>query len=327
MTVPLERSSPSASHLLDEAAQWLARKHSSNFTQADQAKLDQWRGQSEAHRKIWAQAQLLADKFGMLPPTMGMAVLDRQRMQVRNRRALLSVVAGLTGLSTSVWLGLQLEPWWQSGMADYRTAIGEQRKVHLADGSVVLLNTGTAISVKFDATRRLIVLHEGEILVDSAPDPQPVYRPLFVKTAQGLMQALGTRFVVRTTGQHTKLSVLEGAVQISPALLTASPVVKAGEAMEFSRQSIGALSPSSAHVAAWEQGFIYADAMRLDVLIAELSRYRSGVLRCEPDIAALKVSGVFQIEDTDKVLQLLATTLPIKVQMRTAYWVLVSGKT
>lgn len=97
--------------------------------------------------------------------------------------------------------------------------------------------------------------------------------------------------------------------------------------MEFSRQSIGMVAPSSAQVAAWEQGFIYADEMRLDVLIAELSRYRRGVLRCDPEIAALKVSGVFQIKDTDKVLQLLATTLPIKVQMRTSYWVLVSGKT
>lgn len=327
MTVPLERPSPSASPLLDEAAQWLARKHSSKFTQADQAKLDQWCEQSEAHRKIWVQAQLLAHKFGMVPPAMGMAVLNRQRIQVRNRRALLRVVAALAVLPASVWLGLRFEPWWQLGMAEYRTAIGEQREVQLADGSRVRLNTATAISVKFDAKRRLIVLHEGEILVDSAPDPQPAYRPLLAETSQGLMQALGTRFVVRADGQSTKLSVLEGAVRVSPALLTASPVVKAGEAMEFSRQSIGMVAPSSAQVAAWEQGFIYADEMRLDVLIAELSRYRRGVLRCDPEIAALKVSGVFQIKDTDKVLQLLATTLPIKVQMRTSYWVLVSGKT
>lgn len=322
-----KRAHTSASNLLDDAAQWLALRHSGKFTLDDQARLDQWLEQSEAHRRIWAQAQLLAHKFGMVPAEMGMAVLGRQRIQARNRRALLRVVAALAVLPASVWLGLRFEPWLQQSLADYRTVTGESREVQLADGSRVRLNTATAISVKFDAKRRLIVLHEGEVLVESAPDPQPMYRPLLVETSQGLMQALGTRFVVRTDGRDTRLSVLDGAVKVLPALLTASPVVQAGEGLEFSRQSMGEVAKISAQVAAWEQGFIYADEMRLSDFLAELSRYRRGVLRCDPEIAELKVSGVFQIKDTDKVLQLLASTLPIKLQMRTSYWVLVSGKT
>ena len=326
MSSKLAHASPAASNLVDEAAQWLAHKHSSTFTQEDQARLDQWREQSEAHRKVWAQAQLLAQKFGMVPPAMGMAVLDRQRIQIRNRRALVRVMAALAILPASVWLGLRMEPWWQWGLADYRTARGEQREVQLLDGSRVMLNTASAISVKFDDKRRLIVLHDGEVLVESAPDPDPGHRPLQVQTSQGLMQALGTRFVVRADSHGTRLAVQEGAVQVLPALLTASTVVQAGGTLEFSRQSMGAVMKAGTQLTAWEQGFIYADEMRLGDFIEELSRYRSGVLRCDPEVAGLKVSGVFQIKDTDKVLQLLATTLPIKLQMRTAYWVVISAK-
>ena len=140
------------------------------------------------------------------------------------------------------------------------------------------------------------------------------------------MQALGTRFVVRADSHGTRLAVQEGAVQVLPALLTASTVVQAGGMLEFSRQSMSAVMKADAQLTAWEQGFIYADEMRLGDFIEELSRYRSGVLRCDPEVAGLKVSGVFQIKDTDKVLQLLATTLPIKLQMRTAYWVVISAK-
>ncbi|MEG1734554.1 MAG: FecR family protein [Comamonas sp.] len=315
-----------SSHLLDEAAQWLARQHSGSFTQDDQAGLAQWREQSEAHRQVWAQAQLLAHKFGMVPPAVGMAVLDRRRIQASNRRALLRLVAALAVVPAGVWLGLSAQPWWQLGAGDYRTATGEQRDILLADGSQLTLNTATAIRVKFDARQRLIVQHGGEILVDSAPDTQPVHRPLLVQTSQGLMEALGTRFVVRTDSQSTRLAVLEGSVRVSPSLLTASRVVNAGEQLQFSSQFIGAVTAIDMQVAAWKQGFIYADEMSLQDFISELSRYRTGLLRCDPEVRGLRVSGIFQINDTDKVLQLLASTLPIRVQMRTPYWVVIAGK-
>lgn len=52
-----------------------------------------------------------------------------------------------------------------------------------------------------------------------------------------------------------------------------------------------------------------------------MSRYRHGYLGCTEDIADLRLSGVFRLEDTDKLLQLLPQTLPVFVRQRTRWWV------
>jgi len=66
-----------------------------------------------------------------------------------------------------------------------------------------------------------------------------------------------------------------------------------------------------------------ADNMRLDAFLAELGRYRKGWLRCDPQVAALRISGAFQLADTDAVLANLAHLLPVQISARTPYWVTV----
>ena len=55
--------------------------------------------------------------------------------------------------------------------------------------------------------------------------------------------------------------------------------------------------------------------------LRELSRYRAGLLRWEPALEQLRVTGSFQLGNTDRILTLLAATLPLQVQTRTRYWV------
>jgi transmembrane sensor len=61
--------------------------------------------------------------------------------------------------------------------------------------------------------------------------------------------------------------------------------------------------------------------MPLAEFVAELGRYRPGLLRCAPEVASLKVSGTFQLADTEQVLQLLTRSLPVRVDYRTRFWV------
>ena len=53
----------------------------------------------------------------------------------------------------------------------------------------------------------------------------------------------------------------------------------------------------------------------------QFSRYRPGLLRWDPAVANLRVTGSFQLADTDRVLTLLAATLPVELQWRTRFWV------
>lgn len=64
---------------------------------------------------------------------------------------------------------------------------------------------------------------------------------------------------------------------------------------------------------------------RLGDFITELSRYRPGVLRCDPGIAHLRLSGAFRIDNTDTILENLSQSLPVTVRFITRYWATVEA--
>ncbi len=115
-------------------------------------------------------------------------------------------VLALIGVLVSSWMSAERLPVW---MADQHTAVGERREFSFADGSQVPLNSGSALNVKFDGRQRTVELLEGELGVEVAKDVQ---RPFVVRTDQGTVSALGTRFVVRRGDEGTTVSsVLESA--------------------------------------------------------------------------------------------------------------------
>ena len=155
------------------------------------------------------RAEALLGRLGGLPPALARPTLGRDHDAMR--RNVITRLAVLLALAPTAWTAWRMGPEWT---ADYRTATGVQESITLADGSVVMLNTATALDVRFDAQQRLLRLQAGEILVDTAADPQSPPRPFLVDSAQGRMRALGTRFVVRQQDGHTDLTVLQGAVEI-----------------------------------------------------------------------------------------------------------------
>ena len=74
-------------------------------------------------------------------------------------------------------------------------------------------------------------------------------------------------------------------------------------------------------VGAWVDGLIVTRNMRLGDFLQEVGRYRHGYLTCTTDIADLRLSGAFRLEDTDKLLAILPQTLPVQLRYRTRWWV------
>ncbi|WYX12355.1 hypothetical protein WJ978_13795 [Achromobacter xylosoxidans] len=69
---------------------------------------------------------------------------------------------------------------------------------------------------------------------------------------------------------------------------------------------------------------LLADGQALGDVVAELARYRRGVVRCDPAVARLRVSGTFPLADTDRALAMLAATYPVAIASRLGgYWILV----
>lgn len=297
-----------------QAAHWLVLMHGQPLNAEQQQACARWREASPEHEHAWQRLQQVQQQLGSLPPAMAMGTLNRERRQAIKALLVMAAVAPAGYLGYRAGAG-------QGWMADYRTATGERHHLTLADGSVVDLNTDSAIDVRFDAGQRLIRLVRGEILVSTGYDA--AQRPLRVASEQGLMEPMGTRFSVRQLSGTTQLAVLQGRVRATPAH-AAPRVVEPGTQVAFSASSFGPLRPASELATRWAEGELMAENLPLREFLQELARYRPGLLRCDDSVAALRISGCFQLDNSDAILAALPTTLPVAVNYRTRYWVTVS---
>jgi transmembrane sensor len=306
--------------IIREAATWLMKLHSDDATEADQQAWQHWRSRSPEHQRAWQCAQRLTDAFSDIPPELGMPVLDRPVACPQRRRAALKALALLLTTAPVAWLAAKLP--WEDWSADYQTATGERSTIALADGTQLVLNTASSVDVRFDSRQRLVQLYTGEVLVTTAADKMLPARPFRVQTRHGMLRALGTRFDVRQEGMRSHVAVFEGAVELTP-LKAPGVVVQAGQQCSFTANRAGPVQAADDSQALWSQGVLFADKMRLADFVDELSRYRHGRLSCDPAVADQRVSGAFQLKDTDQALLLLSKVLPVRIERITRYWVTV----
>lgn len=315
-----------------QAVAWLVALDAPDATASTQTAFQSWLDAHPDHRHAWQLVESFGRRLRDLDSTVAQAALAGERTTGAaaprrpspRRRGLKKL--GLFALATSgaAWWAREGpgSPW----QADYQTATGEQRRLILADGSEVLLNTASAIDVHFDAGQRRVRLRRGEILVTTAADPdaaQPTLaRPFLVETAEGSIRALGTRFVVRQLPTVSTAAVFEGALEITPRDNAGAVLrLSTGRATRFSRTLADQTGPADVGSIAWRTGMLIAQDQPISDFLAELSRYRPGVLACDPALAHLRVSGAYPLEDGDRVLDMLQRTLPIEVDRLTRYWV------
>lgn len=301
---------------------------SGEVSDADQAACQAWREEHPEHERAWQRLQMMDSKLSIVPHTVAHHALVQPALVANaSRRKAMRAFGLVLGVGVGAYTTSQTHAW-QMVSSDIHTATGEVRTVTLADGTQIVLNTATAIDIRFDEYERRIVLRSGEILITTAPDSAPVKRPFKVQTQHGEVEALGTRFTTRDKGKSIHVAVYEGAVAVSPRHASAFPVrVNAGEQTVFS--AIEANTPVKANTRdlAWEKGILVAEDMRVDALVDVLSRYRTGIVRCDPDIAHLQLTGVYSLKDTDRALDNLTLALPVEIVYRTRYWVTVRAKT
>ncbi|WP_229476906.1 FecR domain-containing protein [Massilia rubra] len=311
---------------VSQAAAWMARLWSDQASAADQAACGAWRAAHPDHERAWRRLQAVEDKLVSVPREIAQHALREPAASawVTRRRAL--QLLGL-GVSAGAAWSLRGPETWDRIASDHSTATGATRALILPDGSHVVLASATAIDLRFGGAERLVIVRAGEILVTTAPDPMAAQRPFRVRTRDGVVQALGTRFLVRQHADLTRVGVLDGAVELrAHNHLHAAVRIDAGQGAAFSQDRIEPSGPVQASAAAWSDGLLVAEDMRVADFVAELARYRAGVLRCDPAIAAMRVTGVFSLRDTDRALRNLALALPVAVAYRSRYWVTVRAR-
>lgn len=306
---------PAEREALRSAAQWYARLSSGVDTPAERLGWERWHSADPLHRQAWQQVESVRQMVEGVPGTVAASALHNAR---ESRRRVLRQLLVLAGVGAVGWGGWNSQ-WRSALMASHHTGVGEQRRVALADGSRVLLDSQSALDVHFDAERRLLRLLSGRVLVETAIDG--LARPFLVDTAQGRIRALGTRFTVQTEAQSCEVAVLEKAVEVRPAASDQVLRIEAGQQLRFDRARLGEPWQSDSSVASWRTGSLIAIQRPLGELLEELSRYRHGWLRCDPAIAGLKISGAFPLDNTDRALAALESGFGLRIVRRTDYWV------
>lgn len=304
-----------------QAAEWFFRLQEPEATEADHQACAAWREADPMHEAAWQRAQQVSTTLGALPGKLAHATLQHSHLE--SRRRAVKALAVLVVAGTAGWQGWRSEPV-RLRLAQYSTRTGERRQIQLADGTAVHLNTSTGINTILDANRRLIALETGEVLIQTGKGQTPAghaaYHPLVVATRHGQLKPLGTRFIVRQSAEEIQLAVLEGAVEITTRE-GGRRVIQAGWQTRFNDEAIMPPSAVAPNADSWTQGILHAREMRLADFAAELARYRPGVVRCAPEVAELKISGAFQLADTDQVFASLPMVLPVRVSYLTRYWV------
>jgi transmembrane sensor len=327
------------------AGDWLAKRDSGEWTEADQRRFDAWLNASPLNRvaflrveHIWERAQRLQALGAGIPsnqvPRPGRWVLSpfydtkvsayrhaaRHAGSWNKLRTLAASIVALTVLGTAWYL-------WPSG-SSYRTPVGGLALVPMRDGSKVTLNTDSEIRLAVTGKERRVELERGEAFFEVAHDPG---RPFVVHVGNKYVIAVGTKFSVRRDADDVQVVVTEGKVRLQSS---AQPVRARGggpgagfTAAEETQLSAGTIARASdagvlletkelvqaEEALSWRDGVLVFHEATLADAVAEFNRYNTRKILIEDsNIAALRVAGNFRANNAEAFVRLLERGYPLR---------------
>jgi len=333
-------SQAEARDVADEAANVFVRRLHGPWSADDQAALDvrlaQDRDFADAFQRV-VQSWSALDQHAEVPEVMAYrehALAEARRANSRrwrlpNRALRLRLVGMAAAVLLVMGVVLQLSPLgYRPGL--YHTDIGEQRVVELPDRSRLAIDSSTRLRVRYSDGARVVELLEGQVQFTVAKDP---LRPFKVVVGDRSIVALGTVFTVDYADDQVNLAMLEGRVAIvdpgsemfvdaagpaAPVSSGAAPAVPvevvAGEAWKVDRHGRAMLIPEADIEAAtaWRQGKVILRAETLSEAVRRMNRYSHRQLVVEDEsLGAMRLSGVFEVGDSERFLQALELYLPI----------------
>lgn len=334
---------------IDTASDWFSRSRDEDFSAAEQREFAGWLKESPVHvreylaiARLWGDvsaiedieklkanaAEELADEPTNVVALASAAPSDAQPVPVAaaapsaSRRRLFrmtgwvaaaSLVLGVCMVTFRTWLDTD-------DLSRHSTVIGEQRSLALEDGSVVEMNTASAIHVNFTDQARYVTLEAGEVFFDIRKDPA---RPFVVFTGSTRIRVLGTKFNVYMRTTSTTITVLEGDVAVDADGVGVSGRVettaasggessvhlKSGQQAVIDAQyrqiATKVLTDSQKYVA-WTDRQLIFERTRLDDILAEFARYNEIDYRITSDVtAALQLTGTFNSHDMQALVEYL----------------------
>ena len=281
------------------AADWLQRRQFWNWTEADQASLDAWIAQSDAHRVAYLRQNAVWNSANRLVVLREPAhTVETPTKFVRPYVTGTAVALLVAAFGAGAWMFLA-----QPGSITYSTAIGGHQTIALGDGSSVELNTDSSARVEAKGDARRVTLLRGEAYFDIRHDAA---HPFSVAANNYRIIDLGTKFVVRDTADRVEVSLVEGRARVQTANLLGpvqsaimapgDVVVAAPSYMTMTRKPLQQIADDLG----WRRQVLVFKDISLEGAAAEFNRYNAEKLvLASRDVASLKVNGTFQARNID----------------------------
>ena len=310
MSPPFSHASP----LADQAVNWLLLLRSGRATQRDYAQFRAWRDGDPRHNQAWTNLTTTIDGavFEQVDDLSAAAPIPAARSL--GRRRFLAGMGLLALGGSSAYIGNLVYPL-DSLTSDAATGTSERRRYTLSDGSSLLLDARSSITLAYTPYLRQLNLQSGAVTVEAEPSPT---RPFHTKTSEGLIRSHGTRYMVRQQAHRTLVVAHDEPVEIQTRG-GVHAILRPGMGVRFDAFRLGKPSPEMAARAAWEQGLIDARGVTLNEIIETLRPYYSGTLRITVAAGGLPVFGEYSLDDVDDTLRRLQQHLPITVQRFTPW--------
>ncbi len=286
-----------------------------------------WIDSDQTHHQAWLKIEQFNEELGSLANPISKTLTHKSvTLENKNRRQLLRSILAVAFVGAGGGIALQRHQIFPVLAADYRTGKGETSQFTLTDGTRIELNAESAINVNFSINERSIYLLTGDVLIETAKDEAT--RPLVVYASWARFQPLGTRFYIRSREQDGLLAVYEGAVNLwQTDQLSFSPLrIESGQKLVFDQNGLSELMAADSNDLAWQQNILVVDAILLSDFVKELGYHHHGWIHCDNSVRHMRVSGSYPLDDIDRVLRALTTSLPIELVYRTRYWITLKAK-
>lgn len=324
---------PTDDDVLAEAVDWRLRIDEAPHDQVLHRRLERWLAESESHRTAYRDVEHMTQVARALPADYATQPIsansnrepqpERTAAPVRRWRWLAGAAVALVACFVAFVLPSALL-WLE---ADHQTATAELRRITLEDGSVVTLDAGSAIAIRYSTAQRHVELLAGRAYFEVVPSRD---RPFVASTDDLTVTVTGTAFDVGLSPNMTSVAVHSGTVEVAAGDHSREPTVLGrGERVDFERTSrrLTRASIDPADVASWRERRLIVDRVQLGEVVAELARHYHGMMVMrDSTLAARPVSGVFDLGQPVEALQAAVRTHGGSVTRITPYLLVISGR-
>ncbi len=300
---------PSISSASEQALEWFTRLEDTPVKASVQLEFLNWCAENPENKQAYDK---ISELWGSEVFVQALKI-EEQRINhnkpVKARRFMPGLAIAAT-LLIGVW-GIFQSNMLQRLSADQYTTVGQQHTMILSDGSSVILDTDSAISVSYNQHSRNVTLLAGRAFFNVLPD---THRPFIVNTDEERIRVVGTRFTVNSE-TNKPLTVQQGKVAYRPNNSNNEITVIAGEHLQKIQNLPDVIKTDpSTSVFAWTDGRIKFDNQSLAEIIAEIDRYQPGlILISKPSLTSIRVSGNYKLKNADKIITALAKVTGAKV--------------